>query len=292
MRRILVTGANKGVGLAICRAILESANDTAVLMGSRSIRRGEAALAGLLSENPQWRQRLGMLPLDVASDESVQEAAEQVRAEHPNEPTPLYAIVNNAGTGFGSGDLESTLNVNVHGIHRVCQSFIPLLEADKGRVVNITSASGPNYVSACSAEHRSKLTDPEMDWQALSAFMTDTVNAGRAGRDGAVADGQAYGFSKACANSYTVWLAKTHPGLRVNACTPGWIETDMTRPRAEATGQSPQEMGMKPPSEGTVSAMFLLFGEPPGNGNYYGSDACRSPMDRYRAPGSAPYTGD
>ena len=38
-------------------------------------------------------------------------------------------------------------------------------------------------------------------------------------------------------------------------------------------------------------SMFLLFGEPEGNGRYYGSDALRSPLDRYRAPGSAPYTG-
>jgi hypothetical protein len=37
--------------------------------------------------------------------------------------------------------------------------------------------------------------------------------------------------------------------------------------------------------------MFLLFGHPEGNGRYYGSDALRSPMDRYRAPGTPAYDG-
>jgi len=49
---------------------------------------------------------------------------------------------------------------------------------------------------------------------------------------------------------------------------------------------------MKPPTEGTRSVLFLLFGEPEGNGRYYGSDAVRSPMHRYRSPGDPPYTGE
>ena len=50
-------------------------------------------------------------------------------------------------------------------------------------------------------------------------------------------------------------------------------------------------VGAKTPDEGTVAPMHLLFGELEGNGRYYGSDAKRSPLDKYRAPGSAPYNG-
>jgi NAD(P)-dependent dehydrogenase (short-subunit alcohol dehydrogenase family) len=105
-------------------------------------------------------------------------------------------------------------------------------------------------------------------------------------------DGNPYGLSKACANSYTMLLAREHPGLRINACTPGFIETDMTRKYALSQGKAPAELGMKPPSAGARAAMFLLFGEPEGNGRYYGSDGQRSPLDRYRAPGDPPFTGD
>jgi carbonyl reductase 1 len=38
--------------------------------------------------------------------------------------------------------------------------------------------------------------------------------------------------------------------------------------------------------------MHLLFDELEGNGRCYGSDAKRSPLDRYRAPGSPPYVAD
>jgi carbonyl reductase 1 len=38
--------------------------------------------------------------------------------------------------------------------------------------------------------------------------------------------------------------------------------------------------------------MFLLFDESGGSGRYYGSDGVRSPLDRYRAPGSPPFEGE
>ena len=46
------------------------------------------------------------------------------------------------------------------------------------------------------------------------------------------------------------------------------------------------------PDEGTVSTMHLLFADGlEGSGHYYGSDAKRSPLDRYRSPGSPAYEG-
>ena len=86
-------------------------------------------------------------------------------------------------------------------------------------------------------------------------------------------------------------LANEYPQHTVNACTPGFIETDMTRPMTQAEGVTPRQMGMKPPAAGTVSAIFLLFHQQVGSGHYYGSDAVRSPLDRYRAPGSSAFTG-
>jgi NAD(P)-dependent dehydrogenase (short-subunit alcohol dehydrogenase family) len=86
-------------------------------------------------------------------------------------------------------------------------------------------------------------------------------------------------------------LAREHPSLRVNACTPGFIETDMTRHYAGSSGKSPAELGMKQPADGARAPIHLLFGALDGNGRFYGSDAKRSPLDRYRAPGSPEYTG-
>ncbi len=294
MRRILVTGANKGIGLAIVKAILKQHDDTFVFLGARERERGEAALRAIEAEGPELTARVRMLPLDVGSDASVGAAVDSVREQLPAGES-LYAIVNNAGVGSSNGDLESVLRVNTVGVRRVCEAFLPLLDPERGRIVNITSAAGPSFVATCSDDRKRFFLDANTEWADLEALMQECLDL--AGDPDAFAarglgNGDPYGLSKACANTYTLQLARRFPNLAVNACTPGFIETDMTRSYATAQNKSPAELGMKPPEEGTRSALHLLFGELEGSGRYYGSDAKRSPLDRYRAPGSPAYTGD
>jgi hypothetical protein len=92
---------------------------------------------------------------------------------------------------------------------------------------------------------------------------------------------------------YNHLVSREHPSLIVNACTPGFIETDLTRVMAQKAGKTPQEMGMKSPEAGAVSCLHLLFSDLHGaRGQYFGSDAIRSPIDKYRGPGDPPYTGN
>jgi hypothetical protein len=60
-------------------------------------------------------------------------------------------------------------------------------------------------------------------------------------------------------------------------------------------GKSCAEMGMLPASEGAVAPLFLALQKnlptPAGNGWYYGSDAKRSPLHKYREPGTPEYDG-
>lgn len=284
--RILVTGANKGIGLAICRGILEQQQDASVLLGARDAERGAAARAALVNEHPEWEQRVQVVELDVSSDASVSAAAKRVTA-------PLYAVVNNAGIGESHG-LAAVLEVNTLGVRRVCEAFLPLLDPKQGRIVNVTSASGPNFVNRCSPERQRFFVNPNVEWAEIDAVIQEclALSGPEAFAAAGLGDGNAYGLSKALGNSYTLLLARQHPNLRINSCTPGFIETDMTRGYAKAQGKSPTEMGMKQPADGARTPLFLLFGEPEGNGRYYGSDAQRSPLDRYRSPGSEPYRGD
>lgn len=276
MRRILVTGANKGIGRAIVKAIVEAHADTFVYLGARDRGRGDEAKAAIGSD------RVAVVTLDVTSDASVKAAAAEIETDLGGEK--LYGVVNNAGVGHGAGATrDDMVQANTLGLRRVCEAFLPLLAPKGGRIVNVTSASGPSFVSAASGDAKKLLLDPNVTWEELEAFLGHAAASGS----------DAYGLSKAVANAYTVLLAREHPNLRINACTPGFIETDLTR--GFSSGKSREElaaMGMKPPEAGTVSPLFLLFGEPAGNGRYYGSDAKRSPLDRYRSPGSPEYTGD
>ena len=286
---ILVTGANKGIGLATVQEVLLQDVTAHVFLGSRDLERGRAAKQHLVSTDPSAEQRVTVLPLDVTNVESVTQAATTVTKALNGQP--LYGIVNNAGIWEPS--LQTVLDVNVYGIHNVCSAFLPLL-SHNGRIVNVSSAAGPSFVSTCSPERQKFLTDHSIEWSEIESFMMECLSLGSSAnfaRSG-LGSGSPYHLSKACANAYTLYLAHAHPKIRSNACTPGFIETDLTRPMAASSGRSPQEMGMKSPREGTVSILFLLLGEPEGNGHYYGSDALRSPLDKYRSPGDPPYTGD
>jgi carbonyl reductase 1 len=292
MRRILVTGANKGIGLSIVQAILAEQPDTFVYLGSRDAERGHEAAATLALQHEAWADRIGVVAIDVAADGSVAEAAGHVRRGLRGDR--LYAVVNNAGINDRAADLATVIGTNTLGVRRVCEAFLPLIDPDAGRVVNVTSAAGSTFVGACSAERQRFFLDRQVTWPQLRAFIDECLaitGGASAFMAKGLGDGSAYGLSKACANSYTMILAREHSGLRVNSCTPGFIATDMTRHFAESQGKSPAELGMKTPAEGARAPLHLLFGALEGNGHFYGSDAKRSPLDRYRAPGSPEYTG-
>lgn len=292
MKNVLITGANKGIGYAIAKRVLEEAEDTVVFLGARDRNRGETAADALRQTEAGSADRVHFVELDVASNASVDRAGLEVRDKSGKEG--LYGIVNNAGIGLGAEELRDVVNINTRGIKRVCDTFMPMLNSG-GRIVNVTSASGPNFVATCAPEKQAFFTNPHVTWDEIDALLLECEAI--AGNTSAFAarglgDGVAYGLSKACSNAYTVHLAREHPEFVINACTPGFISTDLTSAYVASSGRTAEELGMKTPSEGAASAVFLLFGDPDGSGHYYGSDAKRSPLDRYRAPGSPAYTGD
>ncbi len=291
MKRILITGANKGIGLATVAKLLGSYDETFLLLGSRDSKKGQQALNSLLDIQPEWKDRLDLIQIDVEQDLSVNSAAEEVVTKFGRTPSPIYAIVNNAGIGDSMLGLNKVLQVNTFGPKRVCDAFLPLLNPSIGRVVNVTSASGPLYLAGSSNETKKLLTNPEVSWTEIEKFMSECLKLESERTTDWGGDWSAYGISKACTNAYSIYLAKNNPNLTINACTPGFIETDLTRPLAESNGKTPAEMGMKSPEEGVSASVFLLMGNPSGSGHYYGSDCVRSPLDKYRSPGDPPYTG-
>ena len=295
MKRILITGANKGIGFATVKKLLESFGDTFILLGSRNLTRGKKALESLIKSFPEFKDRIYLIQIDVERDDSVNSAAEEVGKTFGKTPGTLYGIINNAGIGNSVDGLEKILQVNTYGPKRICDAFIPLLNSSQGRIVNVTSASGPTFVSGSSDETKKLLTNPAITWTEIQDYIDKCVDASTKNNiisDNVYSIGSAYGLSKACTNAYTIFLARQHPNIKVNACTPGFIETDMTRHMAVSGGKTPAEMGMLSPEEGTSASLFLLMGNPEASGYYYGSDCLRSPLDRYRSPGDPPYNGD
>jgi carbonyl reductase 1 len=269
MKRVVVSGGNKGIGKAICQLLLEKHPDVHVILGSRDVCRGEKAVMDLKKAVPGCEDRLEMIELDTSSDDSVKKAAEALGGS-------LYGIVNNAGIGFGQAT-EDNVNVNYFGPRRMNTEFGKLLEKPGGRIVNIASASGPYFIAGCGpSDLRSKLTNPmtigSIDGLDKIAKSTKGINDG-------------YGYSKALLNAYTMLHAAEEPKLIINSCSPGYIKTDITAGMGATN----------PPSKGAVPPVYLLMSpdfDTLPTGRYYGSDCVRSPIHVYRGPGDPPYEGE
>ena len=56
----------------------------------------------------------------------------------------MYALVNNAGVAGVS--TEEIIRTNVYGTKLMSEAFIPLLDQNEGKIVNLGSGAGPAYV--------------------------------------------------------------------------------------------------------------------------------------------------
>ena len=274
--RILVTGGNTGIGFALCKQLVLD-HHADVYLTARNPTKGQNAVSKIqsLMENTKLSGSVTFVPMDTASDESVSNASKLIQEHLMKTNEKLYGVVNNAGVGLNTAlDNEGILNTNLFGPKRVCEAFLGLLDENKGRIVNLGSGSGPNYVSYCrSKEDKNLLCHPEtISWDNIEQHAKQNVN----GRGVDV-----YGLSKALLACYTGYFANQHPNILSSCCTPGFIDTQMTR----GYGAS------KSPDEGTKAIKHCLFGDLEGNGWYYGSDAVRSPYHFMRNPGEPAYDG-
>jgi len=80
MKRILVTGANKGIGLAIVTKLLQDFPETHLLLGSRDLGRGQEALQQIVKQlGYAGKNRVDLIQIDVTSEQSVRKAVETVK---------------------------------------------------------------------------------------------------------------------------------------------------------------------------------------------------------------------
>jgi len=195
MKHVLVTGANRGLGLEFVRQLL--ARGDRVLAACRQPGRA-TALNQLAGDFPN---RLHVLPLQVDQERS---RAELVR-ELPLVFERVDWLINNAGVlpageRFGeisAEHLDLCFHTNAAGPLLLTQALSGQL-SDGGLVLNLSSRLG---AMGETREFRSP----------------------------------SYAISKAALNMVTAQLAHAlaDRGVRVLAMTPGWVRTDMGGPQAE-----------------------------------------------------------
>ena len=149
MKRIVVTGGNKGIGLAIVKRLLKEFSDTYVFLGSRNFERGGKAIEQIVSElGDQVKSRVKLLEIDVTSEKSVIDAVTTVRKSLEEiGGESLYGLVNNAG-GFENGmSGQKIIDLNMYGVYRVTEAFLPLIEGKVEILFNKSYDTKNNYYS-------------------------------------------------------------------------------------------------------------------------------------------------
>ncbi len=197
----LVTGANKGIGLEICRQLAQK--DFHVLLGSRDEERGREAAASLARDGAE----VEAVVVDLAAPATFEKTRRLIEERFGR----LDVLINNAGIGeledFQStaetvpmDALRRTFETNFFGLVELTQRLLPLLRrSEHARIVNQSS------LLASLTEH----SDPESIIADVHAL--------------------AYDASKTAVNAFTVHLAKLLRGssIKVNSAHPGSVKTDM-----------------------------------------------------------------
>ena len=194
----LVTGASRGIGLAIARAL--AAQGALVVLGARDT----AKLAEAVAEISAAGGRAEALALDVADRPSVEAAIAHVLSAHGR----IDHLVNNAGVTrdnlllrMKDEEWQQVLATNLTGVFLCTQAVLkPMVRQRSGRIVSITSVVGLGG------------------------------NAGQANY--AASKAGIVGFTKSVAREVA------SRGITANAVAPGFIETDMTAAMSDKARES------------------------------------------------------
>lgn len=190
LRNVLVTGASRGLGLAIARKLSAAGYRVIAVARGRSKQVAEAIAEAERSKHAP----LCFAPFDLGEIEAIPELVKKLRHDFG----PLYGLVNNAAVGH-DGALAMMHNAKIEQLVRlntlspiVLTKYVvrSMMSEGVGRVVNVASIIGFTGYSGLSA----------------------------------------YAATKASMIGFTRSLAREvgRLGINVNAIAPGFLDTDMT----------------------------------------------------------------
>src|SRR5947208_12030615 len=154
-RTILITGGSAGIGLAFALKFLELGNEVIVTGRRRAV----------LDEVKAKYPKLHTIQSDVADPAQIAALAARIKADFPK----LDVLMNNAGImihrnltspAADLAELMAEMNINVGGVIGTTSAFIDILSANKGTLINVSSAlafvplpSAPIYSASKAAIH-------------------------------------------------------------------------------------------------------------------------------------------
>ena len=138
VKKVVITGANSGIGLATARILAQGGFDVVALC--RNLEKGEDAVREIQKAGP--KSEVSLIQCDLGDFESVLKAADQINQEHPQ----VDVLINNAGYYPPEikwrGEIEECLYASHLGHMLLTLKIMPTLEAvPEARILNVSSAA-------------------------------------------------------------------------------------------------------------------------------------------------------
>lgn len=192
----LVTGASRGIGKAIAKAL--AMDESFIVIGTATSADGASSISHYFSK---WGLEGDGIIMDVSDPESVDAGVKQVTQAYG---APLV-LVNNAGITrdglmlrMSEGDWGDVINTNLNSVYRVSKAVLRgMTKARWGRIVNVSSV------------------------------VANMGNAGQANYCASKAGIE--GFTRSLAKEIS------GRNITINSVAPGFIETDMTDELPDST---------------------------------------------------------
>lgn len=248
----VVTGANKGVGLAIVRGLCKEFEGD-VYLTSRNEDNGRRALATLEAEGlrPKFHQ------LDIDCAKSIEAMRQHLLEKYGG----VDVLVNNAAWAYRAASTvpfldqaKETVNINFKGTLNLSNALMPMLRPN-GRIVNVSS--GISSLSLLSEELQERIMKPTLTEEELVGLIDEFIKGVAAGNH--TEKGWPHwpnAVSKHGVNALTRIHAREmakscKENILINACCPGWVRTDMADDNAPLTpdqgAETPIHLAMLPP---------------------------------------------
>ena len=155
MKKVLITGANKGIGLETARQLLQQGYY--VYVGSRDVKKGKAAADILKAEG---LANVEAIQLDVTDEESVKNA----RIEIGKKTDVLDVLVNNVGNDnrqdiekISAHDWHKCMQVNLDPAFFSAQAAYKIMNKNaSGSIINFSSINalmGQQHMTGYSIEY-------------------------------------------------------------------------------------------------------------------------------------------
>lgn len=151
MAVVLITGANRGIGLALVKAYAGRRDRVIACIRATSDR---DALDAAVAASPKW---IEVIEMDVSDPLEIARTRRRLEAE------PIDVLINNAGIGgpdrqsatdMDFEGLEEALNINAIAPLRVATAFLPNVKAAKGKIITLSSQMGATGASADNLAYR------------------------------------------------------------------------------------------------------------------------------------------